>query len=253
MKVTTQKLLLALYTTTVQPLWLGYEVIEFLLPEITPAGQRSLIAQLKQKSLLSVERQEHAPTGRDKTMVRATQQGQQAVKAQFPAFSELRGWEGDWTAIHFLSAPSQDPNFRYLRGLLLQRKAIPLNRGHYLYPGTLPEDILRTCQNLYTKEVFIVKLGENILGDLQTLFYPTYALSDISQNYSGISKEIIGLLRKKQPFIDLNDQQKKSIYLVFDRFFTALVQDPGITHFYYPQSPDPLTLLADFQELLTAS
>lgn len=246
MKSTAQKLLLSLYTPTAEPLWIGYDVVQFLLPEISSAGQRSLIAQLKQKSLISVERWE-------RTQLRATQQGYQAITVQFPALSRFQDWQGEWTAVMFLSAPSQDPNFRYLRSMLLQNQAVPITRGMYLYPGPLPAALLELCQDLYREQVAIVQWGKVIQGDLLSLIAPTYALSDIFQTYSGISTELNSLLRRKLPFLELNHSQKEAIYLVFDRFFTALLQDPGITQFYYPQSPRPLELLGGFQELLTAT
>ncbi len=243
MKKTAQKLLLALYPTDTKAVWLDYDVLSFLTPEITAAGRRSLVAQVQKKSLVHVEHLQ-------RTKFRITQQGQHEIQAYFPALLGKEGWQGEWTFILFLSAPQQDPSFRYLRTLLLQRGAVIITRGGYVYPGLLPQEVLSLCQELYRDEVVITLLGKMIQGDIMALISHTYSLSDMFQTYSGISRETSSLIRRKQPLSELNNQQKDLIYTAFDRFFTALEQDPGILRYYYPDSPDPLSILNDFQDLL---
>lgn len=246
MKPSTQKLLLSLFPTGEDQIWLDYSQIKFLTPELTAAGRRSLVAQLKQKSLIIVE---HLA----RTQIRLTNHGQSAAKSQFLALSEeRRRWQGEWSLVVFLEAPRQDANFRYLRSSLLQHKAIPLTRGNYLYPGALPEVLRNLLYDLYRDNVALFQVQQNGETDIPQLIAGSYVLSDVFQTYSGISKELDILLRKKQPIKELTDGQKNSLYLVFNRFFTALLLDPGLTSFYFPNSPSPLDLLSDWQELLTA-
>ena len=227
--------------------WLEYPVLACLVPEISAAGLRSLVAQLKDKALLSVERWQGK-----RVQVRITQPGQEAVNSVFPALSEFAEWQGEWLAIQFLSAPTQDANFRYLRLHLLQHRAVAVSRGFYLLPGKLSSETATICRELYRENLLISSLGKVWQGDILSVINKQHALSDVFQNYSGISREIQGMLRKKQPFLELNDRQKESISTVYARFFTALLNDPGLTAFYYPGCPQPRLLLGEIQELLAA-
>lgn len=251
MKDNTKKLLTWLYrpqdkdaaqlATTID-----YDQLRFLLPDMTPGGRRSLVHYLSQQHLIRAERLSH------QTQLSLTSHGEQALAAQFPVFSRARyDWPGQWSALIFLQAPNSDRHFRYLRALLLNHHAFHLRRGVYLHPGEFPPKILNTCQELYVGHVVIVSWQQWQFGDERSLISHHYMLSDLSEVYSGISREINQLLSEKKQQKGLTHKFYRQIFSVFDRLFSILPQDAGLLTHYYPQSPHAAQLLTQLQALAT--
>lgn len=242
MKETSLKVLLLLYPTTTYTPTMRYTDLAWLLPEISPAGRRSLVAQLKTKKLLAIEK-----LG-TRTSFRLTSYGQAAAEAAFPALLRLKGnWQGQWTVLVFRKAPSHDRQFRYLRSVLVEQTAQAISRGVYMYPGQLPQSLQELFFNLYQDSVLVLEAGQVVFGDLRSMIIDTYVLQDIAEAYSGISKELDSLLDPKNKVNTLDQQLKQPMFLVFERFFATLCKDSGLTSFYFPESPRVDSLLSRFQ------
>ncbi len=221
-----------------------YAELELLLPKLTAGGRRSLIRYLADQRLIRTER-----LGRQ-TYISLTSHGREALSAQLPAFREgFRRWQGEWSCLTFCEAPAGDPGFRYLRQLLLSHQAFSLSRGVYLYPGTLPSEVQHVCRQLYLGSVVVFTIKEWQFGDERSLVNEQYMLSDVAELLSGISREINLLLGEFENEKELTHSFQKQIFSVFDRLFEIIVQDPGITHHYFPQVEHGIELLGKLRQL----
>ncbi|MEN8253482.1 MAG: hypothetical protein ABFQ62_03860 [Patescibacteria group bacterium] len=246
MKESSLKTLLVLYTTTEKPLWLDYFQLQFVLQELSYAGLRSLISQMKKRNLL------HTELLMKKTRICITDIGKRKLEAEFPAFSpRLGSWKGELSCVVFLTAPKTDKQFRYLRNVLVSIGCLQISRGIYAYPGKLPEMLINECKNSYQKSVIAFTINKYIFGDLQGLIMGQFSISELVQSYSGIGKEIDRLLNLNKPLASFNDQQKKHFYSVFDRFFKNLQSDMGLINYYFPQVSSAQQLLAHLQQIIT--
>ena len=245
MKQNTQKLLTWLYTPPqARPFLATSGEIKFLLPAMTAGGRRSLIHYLTQKHWLRTERIQ------GQTYLSLTSHGRDALLAQFPALNPVwEEWNGVWSILIFMTAPSGDPHFRYLRQLLLDHHAFSFSRGAYLYPGFFPASVQAVCKQMYVGAVTIMNVKEWTFGDERSLVNAQYSLTDLAAVYSGISSEINRLLDIRNNQKGLTSTTQSKIFSVFDRFFHILGQDPGLVPHYYPQTKSAAEILSQLQAL----
>src|SRR5687767_13547175 len=138
MKKTAQKILLSLYQP--ETFRLSLKELEFLNENQTASGFKSIVYHLERSGYVRLERLDGEP------WVSLTSHGKEAVEDLFPAFHPRHlHWEGTWSCLVFRTAPSTDPEFRYLRKLLVKVNAAALSRGVYLYPGGFPDRVLSEC------------------------------------------------------------------------------------------------------------
>lgn len=246
MKLTTQKLLLSLYSQSDQLVQFPYQLIELILPDLTPGGQRSLLHLLNKQGHL------HKETVSDQITLTISDQGRKALQQQFPALKQLSGTrQGQWQLILFLLPPARDKNFRYLRNLVLAAHGLPVTRGVYAFPLELPAEIKHILDHLYKENVLIVAAESQLgFGSLRKIIVEYYRLPDLVSAYSGVSSEIKQLLRQFESVERLTDGQKSLPAMVLDRISQNATQDPGITETYYPGSPNLSEVIRDFQELI---
>lgn len=244
-KQSTQKLLLLLFSQTTQTnVLLGYSSLADLLPDISEAGRRSLVAHLHRQGLIRKERVN------GKTLLGSTQHGDRLITAQFPALSsQTHHWLGEWSLVTFLKPPKSDPQFRYLRSLLVNQNAVPLNRGVYLMPSFGVTPLISDLEVSYRQSVMVTAIGEWQFGDERSFILENFALTDLHQLYSGVSSEIEGLLRSLRFDSHLSDQQKVHIFSVFHRLYSLIQKDNGLIVHYFPQSATAISLLSQFQQL----
>ena len=245
MKNTTKKLLTWLYSPHVHaPLLVKTEDVAWLLPELSPAGLRSLLTHLVAQDLIF--REEH----QQEMCYRISQSGVTALSQAFPAFSpSWQYWQGGWSCLVFLSSPKSDPQFRYLRTVLIKEKARALSRGVFIYPGSFTSEVLDICHQLYRSHVAIFGFSQWVMGDERSLAISLFALDDIKSIYSGISKEIKSLLTQIDDKKGLTHQQKSEVRGMFERLLPAIEQDPGFLQRYFPGEKTALDILASLQQL----
>jgi len=246
MKKSSLKILLALYTSTKKPLYLDYFQLQLVLENISYAGLRSSISQMKKKNLL------HTQLLMKKLNICITDIGKRELEAQFPAFSpRLRDWQGELSCMVFLTAPKTDKQFRYLRNVLISAGCLQISRGVYATPGSFSETIINECQNSYQKSVTVFTINKYIFNDLQGLIMQQQSITQLVQSYSGISKEINHLLNLNRQVASFTQSQKDQFFSVFDRLFENLVNDKGLMNYYFPQVVSAMSLLTHLQQILT--
>jgi DNA-binding transcriptional regulator PaaX len=216
--------------------------LEIILPEMSPSGRRSLITQMKQKKLISLEKINNIK------VFFLTSYGQKQLFSQFPALSpELDTWKGEWSIMVFLQSPNIDPQFRYLRQLLVDHHAGQLSRGVYLYPGKFPQEITHHI-SFYTGAVaiFDIKLWQE--GDERSLISALFSLNDTIQALSGVGKEIDRLLMVDNGKKELMIQNASDFNDVFERLLSILEFDLGIHSWYFPQVKNSRDCLRKLQQ-----
>ncbi len=245
-KTTTRKLLFSLARFQKrEPLLANLEQIKGLLPGLSESGLRSLVNLLKKQGHITQERLV------GQTLYRLTDLGMSALSLEMPVFGPTAAnWNGQWSALVLQEAPRHDKQFRYLREFLLKKGSLALTRGVYLYPGDFPESVIAESRDRYLQSVLIFSLAEWVHGDERSFINEKYALLDVAQSYSGISNEIQRLINAKKAYAELNHQEKKHLFSLFDRLYQTALEDRGFLKYYFPQVPQLNELLSRLQSRL---
>lgn len=233
MKITvknTTKLLLFLYGAELS----GKKMVEYayvhrLFPHLSASGRRSLVSSLKGSQFLLVEDFDSTK------QLFITTYGKTFLETEFPALSsEKVSWDGTWSMLLFIESPKADPNFRYLRQLLVDTHAGQLSRGVYLYPGRFHKKV-EEQYDFYRNCIVVTSIKEWQFGDERSVIVPLFNLSDVKDSLSGVSSEVDDMLvisnGQKGSISSLEDR----IHLVFDRLVAVLEFDVGVHKHYFPQ------------------
>ncbi len=254
MKTTTKKLLLWLYNSdSAENRLVSVEKLRLILPELKKSGYRSLLNLLKNQRYIFTEAAQKSfdSTQEQGLMIGLTSHGRNALEAQFPVLKSLnQPFIGDWNLITFIEAPSNDKQFRYLRQYLLNAHCGQLARGAYLYPGSLSIEVINTLNKLYIGKVLVTGLKSWNFGDERLTIDAVFHLSDLRSGYSGISKEVHSVLRKFNSQKSIENRDKTSIHMVFDRLVELLSQDLGLLLYYSPDVKSGPDLLFQLQDLI---
>lgn len=248
MKQNTQRILLALYydVTAAQVHRVAVDRLQWLTPDITDGGFRSLLYVLKKQKLITVQK----ALGVSRASI--THHGLKQLEAEFPALnSKWDSWTGNWDCMVFLEAPSFDKQFRYLRNLILSERALPLSRGVYLAADGFSQKVIEECENSYLEHVSVFSVGEWKIAAEAEIISSYYGLSDVAEAYSGISKEVSALTNLFDTKKSMLKKQKKQIHLVYDRVTAILAEDPGFCTFYFPDAENIKTSLLSVNRLLS--
>lgn len=239
------KVLVYLYgMSLVSKLGVPDEDLYLLLPDLSKSGVRSLIYQLEKKQFITTQKVD------SQKLLHITSHGKVAIEARFPALPDrLKTWKGGWAVLIFLSSPASDPQFRYLRQLLVDNNVAQLTRGVYVYPSQFPRDVRQQFQH-YRGAITVAEASSWQFGDERSLITELFSLSDVVQNLSGVSKEVSHLLAIYDKDKSAMQQRRDVVFLVFDRLMNILESDVGIHHAYFPQVEGSRELLKSCCELL---
>jgi len=222
-----------------------YQVIGNLVPDLSSAGRRSLISHLSKQQLIATRKVAH------QTMMRLTSFGEAELEAVFPALmSREQTTNQSWSFIVFLTPPKTDHSFRYLRSFVIEKGAISVSRGCYLIPVALENQIKRTLELMYRDSVLMFRINEWVFGDQESFLVKKYHVDELINIYSGISNELAQLLDSKVGTSSLTAQQKMSVYSLYDRFYSVLTKDIGLTYDVFPQVDSPKDILSQLIMLL---
>ena len=246
MKNNAQKILLLLFSLPAQPpVLLTKNQLMAAVPDMTAGGFRSLLRFLEQKGWLSKE------SISQQQLISLTAQGKEALIARFPALnSRWLTWKGEWQALVFLSAPKTDPQFRYLRQLVLTHHCLQLSRGVYLAAGGFDQAVLVACDSLYQHSVVIFSVANWDFGFDRPIISKYYDLASIASIYSSISSSIDQMLANFNENKLRTNQPKVSIATTIDRLCQVLKEDPGFTGYYFPGLLDLPVLLGKLRQLI---
>lgn len=246
MKKNAQKILLCLYTySRSERVLFSTSQIRLAVPNMSDGGYRSLLLMMQRNGWVSKE----SLPGMQYLSI--TDQGREALKRVLPALNpKWKQWKGEWHAMTFIQAPSSDPQFRYLRQLVIADNAIPLTRGVYLAAGGFSQEILSVCSTLYASSVTVFSVNTWEFGDDRPIIVKYYDLTSVASVYSSISTSIDGLLGILNVGKSRTDQHKVVISTTIDRLWSGLKDDPGFTAYYFPGILDLPSILKKIQLLI---
>ena len=230
MKENSKKLLLLLYPSDDQVAWFNSQEISWLFPDLSQAGFQSLIFLLAKNEYLNVTKKQN------KSVISLSSYGQSYLEAQFPVLKgNIEQKQGKAKLVVFLTAPSSDKNFRYLRQLLLKNQAIALTRAVFYLRSELTSTFKEELNISYKNSVIVIEAAEWLMGDEFKVIGQRINLQDNSDLYSGISNEAEQLTSILISEKGLTKQQKKQFIMVFTRFNSFLHQTNPIFFLFSPQ------------------
>lgn len=250
MKINTKKILLWLYPIKTQSAenqaarLMDVAELKIILPDIKKTSLRSLLNLLIRNNYV---RMLNLPNQKQLTI---TDTGMKAIEAQISALKSFYSPITQWWVINFLKPPKTDQSFRYLRRFLLNKKAITLTRGVYLFAQELDSEVEYLLGNLYQGSVIVFKTDTFLYTDMLQLIGKKINLSDTLSLLSGISKEIDQLLVKIDKQKRLTSHQKKQINSLFCRLFELVESSFGLVSNFYPQAKDALDYLKKLQKIV---
>lgn len=219
--------------------------LKIVLPDINEASLRSLLFLLTKNGLvenLNIE---------SKKYLHITKEGISQLEAQFPALKLARQTISHWTVLIFLEPPKTDPNFRYLRRFLLDKKLIQLTRGVYLSALSLDNQIMSLLEKLYKNNILVLETEKILLSDVSRVIGSKINLSDAIRVLSGISKEIDALTGFKSIQKGFSDKQKIQFASIFSRLSSAIEQGYCLEKYFFPQVSSTLELLGKLKKTIS--
>lgn len=245
MRENSKKILLFLFPSEGEPVWLTFAQLHGIVPKLSRAGLLSTLFLLDKKDYLRIDKTS------SEWRYSLSSHGISQLKVLFPALSAVSGAkQTNWAMLVFLSSPKADQNFRYLRNYLGQNQAIALTRAVYLLPRNLVQKITLDLEKTYRNSVLVVEIGEWLFGDDFKIIGQRAGLTDLFELYSSISKEIDRLISIKNVNKTFTQQENSDFFSALDRFLSVLVQDSALLGLYFPDVISPLELLSRLQKLL---
>lgn len=218
-KENTKRTLVWLFPAGEAERWLTKARISLVIPDLTEAGLRSLIYTLEKKQLILSQK------SAGEISYGLTSIGKALIETEIAGLKASSQAATDWSVLVFLQAPASDRNFRYLRLSLLQHRWQTLARGVFIYPGQPSESIMLTIQRLYARAVLIMGVADWKWGDIRLVIGQATNSGQLNDIYSGISRELDGLISEVISENELNQQAKSQFLSVFNRLYTALKLD----------------------------
>ena len=246
MRQTTQRLLLLLYSQNLdRPFRLKLESLDFILPELTRAGRRSLVYLLKRQHLIEWIKLD----GVDWLSI--TAKGQEMLIQVFPVLNPFWDrWQGEWSEIVFLQAPAGDKQFRYLRSVLMAERAMSLSRGVYLQPSGLSAKIESLLKQLYASSVLVTNFTKTEIGSLRPIVVEYYMLNELYNNYSGIGNQLTELLDGLETKKGLIEADTPQLLKLMEKIQFNLNSDLGLLQFYFPDATRADDLIKQLQFII---
>jgi len=217
MKQSTLKLLVWLYHHP-QPLAVKRQLPK-IMTALKPSGLKSLLFTAKRNFLINQEWIDGVET------VLLSSHGVEAVESLFPSLTQKDGTDSHEQLLVFLSAPSRDQGFRYLRSQLNKHKAICLTRGVFYFPYEMPLELNVLLKQLYVGSAIVWEIGQWKFGDKHSVIGQKTDAASMNSLYSGISTELDRLIEKIESNKIAKDQTNTEISSLFDRFFGVLQTD----------------------------
>lgn len=225
-------MLLFLFFSQERAVFLNYEMLMFLFPDLSPGGLRSLISLLKKKHLLI------GGTAGGSVGFRLSPYGEIMIQKKFPFLNKFKLAqvtsdisfspelsEGEDHCLILGKPRSGDPHFRLLKKVLTKYRFQNIQRGIYFLRGHLPEELVELCREKYFSAVLFFSVGSWHLPNSYLYFNDFRSYSDVSIALSGISKRLSILTEKKEVNSERNHQQKSLLISVFDQIFLLLVDN----------------------------
>lgn len=223
----------------------GYDHLARVCSDITPGGLRSLVA-LGEKNGYWQSR-----VIDNQAFLQLSTRGKESILEQYPALSQQsETWTDTVSMIVFLNASPKDKNFTYLRKKITSDGWQQLERGSYIYPGPIRAQLAKLCQQEYAQNVVLGAFSAHDQLQLRNILLEKYSLIELSEAYSGISRQLGRLIKLGHVKKRLTQADIESFFSLFNQFSLLLADDIGLVSNFFPRVPAATGLASDFAKVL---
>ena len=216
--------------------FLEYAQLQWRMGEYSASSVRSAVSLLRNQGLITTISKE------GKTQIRATSIGREFLLSQFPGGkSRNTRWDDTWRVVLFSGVRESTRTFashqyRIVRALLQKYAFAPLERGVYLSPHPLPDELRQNL--LESKKLQFLTVLETkrfVIGDERAFAYRAWNISLISKQYAKLSSEGERLLAFLEKEKTLNSRTKARFLTFSLQVFYMLQLDPALPSILLPE------------------
>lgn len=218
-KENTKRTLVWLFPADEAERWLSKTRISLVVPQLSPSGLRSLVYGLEKNQLI-LSRYESGQQVYGLTTI-----GKSLIETEIAGLKVSTLAVQNSSVLVFMQPPNSDRNFRYLRQFLIAHRWTAVTRGVFVFSGQPTESTLEIVQRLYAQAVLIFSVSDWLWGDLRLVIGHGSNISQAGDIYSGISRELDGLIGDVIGEKELDYPTKIKIVSIFDRLYSALKFD----------------------------
>jgi len=216
-----------------------------VFPNLKSSSFRSLLYLAKARGWLDLQ------TVAGERVIIGNRQALTVLEPHFPALLGVwDNWEGQWLSLVFNRPPKTDKQFRFLRNWCQAHHCLQLSRGVYLAPDVYLTNYLSELKPIYDHSIYILSSREWQNDNVDQVAREKYQVVELSNQYSGISNQINGLLKIIDLQKKLDDQHIEQLPALFERLFVAITADLGVIRYYFPHLESVWSLIGGWQSLV---
>lgn len=227
---------------------LSYPELSWRTSEFQPNSLRSAISRMQQEGLLVAE------LSQGRSFVRLTGAGREEALHIFPGLNPIQPkWDRMWRLIifsHLRAQPFPTKTYRKLRTLIQQYHFAKLERGVYISPFSVHEELKRA---LGEARVFgscmLVETKRFIFGDELTFSSQAWGLEERVNTYAKVDKLIESILVRLHREKALNNAHKIQFLAILKRILPLLQSDPNLPNELFPLEKDTHSVRKEFLKL----
>ncbi len=218
MKITSQKLLLFLYTPDGKAFSAPASDISELWKELSETGKRSLLSYLKKQHYIT----ENPYTERSYLL---TPIGRDKIVSSFPFLESTQQTTKQLISLLLLKrAPRHDPNFKRLAREARKEGFCHFSRSVFVSYQEPSAGLVKMLEKSYLGSVCLFEIGDSLLHNDWIFLQEKNNYNDLIASLSGISREVGQLTKSYTMENRLNYQSKNRIFSSFDRFFALCLE-----------------------------
>jgi hypothetical protein len=211
-----------------------YEQLYTLLP-YADVSVRGAILGLKEERLVS----SYQRAGM--TRMSLTAQGRETLRLLFPAFrpTDTRR-ELNWTFCLFLPSTSEarsyDEKIRTTRSLLLSAGFFHIDKGIYVYPKSVPEQLrIQLAKLQVLSDILVVESRRFIIGDERQVLREVYDVESYSKKGKSVLETLDTIGGRLAENKRVHPQTRQSFVLLLPKLMELFVEDLSLLERYFPQ------------------
>lgn len=202
----------------------SYKTLYALMEDIMPATVRSVVASLVEDHYVSSYRHD------GKTQLVITSTGREHLLEELHAVASIRRkWDTSWRFAVFSGLGPYPKAYRLLRELLQKHRFAQVERGVYISPYPVPEEVYLAVRSQdLGKYVIFLETKKFLYGDERIYANRWWNLERIATEYTNIGKKADALIRMFGKKKRLNNREKTMLSNVSLRAFLQFCRDPGL-------------------------
>jgi len=239
MKINSRKFLILSYALSGKPI--QYDHLNYLWPDLSPGGRRSLIALLLKQRLISVQYE-----GK-KASFYISSIGRSLIEDLYFT-NTLHEAAPGFLVMLYPDVVLSEPKIAKLRALL-KTQLSEVTPKLFFTSNALSDELLSVLKRSYFSCAAVLSVREWLLGEPK-LFENYYLYEKNDENFlSGVSSEIEKLIEEKKSYSHADHQSNLRIFSLYDRVFTIIGSKTDANNAKYSDPTPAIKLLGLFSQL----